>query len=255
MPEIGTMLREARMRAGLDISEIEAETKIRAKYLRALENEEWGLLPGQTYVKSFLRTYSERLGLDAHLIVEEYKLRHETPSEFELQPVRPPARRGRGPGPVPDRPAVPRWLVGGGLLAALLVALYVLGSGGGHTSSIPSVSTHTAPTHGRTTTTSAVGAAPTRTRVALQLVPSGPVWVCLIDSIGTRLLNGVTLAPGAKQPVYHSRRFDMTLGNGSLQMRINGVLRPVPQVNNAIGYELTRLGRKVLDPTKRPTCA
>ena len=39
-------------------------TKIRAKYLRALENEEWGLLPGPTFVKSFLRTYAEALGLD-----------------------------------------------------------------------------------------------------------------------------------------------------------------------------------------------
>ena len=46
MPDIGTTLREARMRARIDISEIEAETKIRAKYLRALENEEWDLLPG-----------------------------------------------------------------------------------------------------------------------------------------------------------------------------------------------------------------
>ena len=46
MPEIGATLREARMRARIDVSEIEAQTKIRAKYLRALENEEWGLLPG-----------------------------------------------------------------------------------------------------------------------------------------------------------------------------------------------------------------
>jgi len=56
MPEIGATLREARMRARIDVSEIEATTKIRAKYLRALENEEWGLLPGPTFVKSFLRT-------------------------------------------------------------------------------------------------------------------------------------------------------------------------------------------------------
>ena len=58
MAEIGATLREARMRARIDVSEIEAQTKIRAKYLRALENEEWGLLPGPTFVKSFLRTYA-----------------------------------------------------------------------------------------------------------------------------------------------------------------------------------------------------
>src|ERR671936_1418925 len=111
MPEIGTTLREARMRQRIDISEIESETKIRAKYLRALENEEWDLLPGPTYVKSFLRTYAEALGLDGKLLIEEYKLRHERLSDVELQPIRPPGAReprrrrrgggarGRGGGP------------------------------------------------------------------------------------------------------------------------------------------------------------
>ena len=55
MADIGTTLREARIRARIDISEVEARTKIRAKYLRAIENEEWDLLPGPVYVKSFLQ--------------------------------------------------------------------------------------------------------------------------------------------------------------------------------------------------------
>src|SRR5438552_15796654 len=105
MPDIGTTLREARMRARIDISEIEAETKIRAKYLRALENEEWDLLPGPTFVRTFLRTYAEALGLDAKLLVEEYKLRHDRPSEHELLPIAPPTTAARRPSP---RPAVPR---------------------------------------------------------------------------------------------------------------------------------------------------
>src|SRR5213596_381757 len=102
MPAIGATLREARMRARIDISEIEAQTKIRAKYLRALENEEWDLLPGPTFVKSFLRTYAEALGLDARLLLEEYKLRHERLSEADLLPIAPPGsrdRQRRGPPP------------------------------------------------------------------------------------------------------------------------------------------------------------
>src|SRR5215218_8804141 len=95
MPDIGTTLREARMRARIDISELEAETKIRAKYLRALENEEWDLLPGPTYVKSFLRSYADALGLDGRLLVEEYKLRHERLAEGELQPITPRSNRDR----------------------------------------------------------------------------------------------------------------------------------------------------------------
>src|SRR5881392_3634341 len=81
MPDIGTTLREARMRARIDVSEIEAQTKIRAKYLRALENEEWSLLPGPTFVKSFLRTYAAALGLDGKALVEEYRLSQESPHE------------------------------------------------------------------------------------------------------------------------------------------------------------------------------
>src|ERR1700704_5142555 len=101
MPEIGAMLREARMRDRIDVSEIEAKTKIRAKYLRALENEEWDLLPGPTYVKSFLRTYAEALDLDAKLLVDEYKQRHEHLSEVELQPINAaaPGRERRRAGP------------------------------------------------------------------------------------------------------------------------------------------------------------
>jgi cytoskeletal protein RodZ len=84
MPEIGSSLREARMRERIDITEAEADTKIRGKYLRALENEEWDLLPGPTFVKSFLRTYADYLGLDGRMLVEEFKLRYERP---ELQPI------------------------------------------------------------------------------------------------------------------------------------------------------------------------
>jgi len=64
MPEIGETLREARMRRRIDMAEVESATKIRAKYLRALESEEWDLLPGPTFVKTFLRTYADYLELD-----------------------------------------------------------------------------------------------------------------------------------------------------------------------------------------------
>ncbi len=102
------------MRARIDVSEIEAQTKIRAKYLRALENEEWDLLPGPTFVKSFLRTYAQALGLDGRALVEEYKLHYEHPGEG-MEPIQQPAvssprrirpRGGGAPyrrGPIRDR--------------------------------------------------------------------------------------------------------------------------------------------------------
>src|SRR5436189_4571643 len=75
MFEIGSSLREARLRQSLDFPEIEQGTKIRGKYLRALEDEQFDLLPAQTYVKGFLRSYAEYLGLDGQLYVDEYNSR------------------------------------------------------------------------------------------------------------------------------------------------------------------------------------
>src|SRR3982074_2354788 len=130
MPEIGATLREARMRARIDVSEIEAQTKIRAKYLRALENEEWGLLPGPTFVKSFLRTYAQALGLDGKALVEEHRLHHARPSEGALEPIvsTPQRARRRGPGNGPSRGYM---LAVGGVVAVIVLLIVLLVSGGG----------------------------------------------------------------------------------------------------------------------------
>src|SRR5579863_437825 len=95
MTDIGAKLREARMRQHLDIAEFETRTKIRAKYLRALEDEEWALLPGYTFTKAFLRTYADMLGLDGRMLVDEFKRQYPDPSELELAPVLPARRETR----------------------------------------------------------------------------------------------------------------------------------------------------------------
>src|SRR4051794_18808552 len=132
MPEIGETLRETRMRRRIDMTEVEAATKIRAKYLRALENEEWDLLPGPTFVKTFLRTYAEYLDLDPRLLVEEYRQRYERPATQDLTPFGP-GMGGRGRGQRgrrrQRRPIGPFIVVGLGLIV-LLAALYAIGMWG-----------------------------------------------------------------------------------------------------------------------------
>jgi hypothetical protein len=76
MFEIGNSLREARLRRELELSDAEHGTKIRGKYLRALEDERFELLPAHTYVKGFLRAYADYLGLDGQLYVDEYNSRY-----------------------------------------------------------------------------------------------------------------------------------------------------------------------------------
>ena len=94
MFEIGNSLREARLRQGLDFPEIEQATKIRGKYLRSLEEEQFDVLPAQTYVKGFLRSYADYLGLDGQLYVDEFNSRYvrgelEEEEEQQQQPFRP----------------------------------------------------------------------------------------------------------------------------------------------------------------------
>jgi cytoskeletal protein RodZ len=94
--EIGNSLREARLRQSLDFPEIEQGTKIRGKYLRALEDEQFDVLPAQTYVKGFLRSYAEYLGLDGQLYVDEYNSRfvvgEEEPQSRPRRSAPPPSR-------------------------------------------------------------------------------------------------------------------------------------------------------------------
>ena len=84
MFEIGATLREARERRHLTYEQVEAEIKIRAKYLRALEEEEFDSLPSGTYVRGFLRAYASYLGLDGRLFVDEYASRFGTRHDDEL---------------------------------------------------------------------------------------------------------------------------------------------------------------------------
>jgi Helix-turn-helix domain len=95
--EIGNSLREARLRQGLEIPRIESDTKIRGKYLRALEDEQFEVLPGDTYVKGFLRTYADYLGLDGQLYLDEYNSRFAAAEEISFaqsaSPKKPPRRQ------------------------------------------------------------------------------------------------------------------------------------------------------------------
>ena len=96
MFEIGNSLRETRLRQEFDFPEVEHVTKIRAKYLRALEDERFELLPSHTYVKGFLRSYAEYLGLDGQLYVDEYNSRYVTgEDDAPLSTRRVPAARRR----------------------------------------------------------------------------------------------------------------------------------------------------------------
>ncbi len=240
------------MRARIDVSEIEAQTKIRAKYLRALENEEWGLLPGPTFVKSFLRTYAQALGLDGRALVEEYRLHHEDPNEgFEPIVASPRSSRGRSPRQGPSRGYIIAVSATLALIALLIILLATSGGGSGKSSSSNSGATHTT-TH-RTTSTTAPAHVPAI--VALSLKATGTVYVCLLGDHGRKLVPGTELQAGESTHTYHARHFVVTLGNSSVTMYVDGRRRTVPPSSQPIGYSVTKArGRQPLTQAQLPTC-
>ena len=260
MPPIGDTLREARMRRQLSVADVEERTKIRAKYLRALENEEWGALPGPTFVKTFLRTYAEVVGVDPHLLVEEYRTVHDTGEELETNPrANRPAvsrrpRRTRAPGP-PSKVAV---AVGVGL--ALVGFLLVLGVTGGDDESPPSDSAGT--DVGRTTTqrerpprrtTPVRPAAPPPPRgVTLRIAPVAPTYACLDSGQGTAVVFEGTLE--GPRTFKNAKRLRVNLGKRDVDMKLNGKSVPVPPSPEPVGYDLTPKGATEIPVGTRP-CA
>jgi cytoskeleton protein RodZ len=288
MAEIGATLREARMRARIDVSEIEAQTKIRAKYLRALENEEWDLLPGPTFVKSFLRTYAQALGLDGRALVEEYKLHYEHPGEGPEAVQQPAAssqrwtgrragggggyrrgpprdrghttqRAGAGAGAPPRQGPSRGYLAAVGAVAVVIVLLvYALLSSGGSNQSPPPSTPTVAASHGRARRSrfphrGTAAVSPTAALASLKVEPTAEVYVCLIGD-GRKRIPGLILTPATVLPTYHARRFELTLGNDAVTLVVNGAPHTVPASAQAIGYTITRAGLRPLPSAEQPTC-
>ncbi len=240
------------MRAKIDINEVEARTKIRAKYLRAIENEEWDLLPGDVYVKSFLRTYGDYLGLDTRQLLDDFRRIYERPSDHEMRPIAPLGRERDRP---PRRPRLPSWLLVGVVLAAVVVLLIVIGNGNkpkpAGTTATHAVTTHRR--HHRRHRSTALATKPST--VKLQLVATGPLYVCLVDGKGRKLIAGQTFNTGETIPTETSSKLLLTLGNAQVKMKVNGAAVNVAPSSSPIGYELLPGSSRVLPASKQPTCA
>jgi cytoskeleton protein RodZ len=255
MPEIGDQLRETRMRNRIDITEVEAATKIRAKYLRALENEEWDLLPGPTFVKTFLRTYADYLGLDARNLVDEYRSRYERPAPQELTPFGTSlgGRRAR-----PRRPAFAPWMAVVLGVALLVAALYLLGTWGGEPDEQQAgrpAATPAGAAHDSKKEKKRRKKAAKKTAVRMQIQPTGPVSVCLENGAGKPLIENVTLQAGQDSRTFKSKSFRVSFGTGAAVMRVDGKRYDVSDTA-PIGYEVRAGGKPhALSEAERPTCS
>ena len=227
MPDIGEALREARTRRRVDMSQVESATKIRAKYLRALENEEWDALPGPTYVKTFLRTYAEYLGIDARSLVEEYKLRYERPVAGDLTPfgMRPGLRQRR-------RRRLGPWLALLAVVLAVGAGLWLLGRDEAARS--PGTQTDVRPPAAE----SPDGSPGAGGSVALRIIATRDTRVCVINARGRALLSRRRLGAGRSTATLRSARFRVGFDGGSARLRVDGRGYPVDARRRAVGFDI-----------------
>jgi hypothetical protein len=248
---VGTILREARNRHKVELSEVEAATRIRFRYLRAIEDEEWDVLPGGVYTRGFIRTYATFLGLDGDRLVGDYRESvepwHRT---VDAPPQSQPASGGTPSG---------SWgvaLAGLAVVAVIAVAVIAIvafpgGEGGG---SGPHRDRRQVARRPRPE--AKPPPLPAKTGVTVRLAASAEVWTCLLDAKGKPLVDGLILESGAEKGPFHSGSFTVSFGNGEVKMLIDGREAEIPATSSPIGYAIDSAGKLTkLEEAERPTCA
>lgn len=88
MSDLGRQLRDARLAKGLSLDDVQEMTKIRKRYLEAIEAGDFKVLPGSFYVRAFIKTYAEAVGLSADELLQEHQDDvPETETEAVMEPV------------------------------------------------------------------------------------------------------------------------------------------------------------------------
>ncbi|HET8862950.1 MAG TPA: helix-turn-helix transcriptional regulator [Solirubrobacterales bacterium] len=243
-------MREARTRRKLDLSEVEAAIKIRARFLQAMETEEWDALPGGAYTRGFIRTYASYLGLDGERLADDYR-RSTAPPGGEKPPQRvepvPMGTRGNGP-------RIPGWALV--VMVCLVLVALVVGiglAGGDGDSSAPSSAVKDGRKRGDRQASRSGPAS--RPGVALRLAATAEVWVCLLDAGAKPLVDGEILEEGVEAGPFRSDRYEVALGNGSVTMFVDDKQAPIPESSSPVGYRINPDGElSSLEEGERPDC-
>jgi cytoskeleton protein RodZ len=251
---VGPILKQTRERQGMDLTTVEEETKIRSKYLRALEDEDWDVLPGPAYARGFIRAYADVLGLDSEVLVDAYRRRHEQPPT-ETYELAEPLLRGRSAGERP-RPAAARYILLGALAAIAAVALLVLGltaggdEGGGEGSEDPMRRGAGGNQAGKGGGSKDAKPQDVPDEVTVKLVARSDVQACLVDDRDGILIPNQLLTAGVEDGPYTAKRFRVELDPGEARVVVNGerVARPSSE---PAAYRVTRRGTRPTEFTGR----
>ncbi|MDX1620841.1 MAG: helix-turn-helix domain-containing protein [Nitriliruptorales bacterium] len=185
---IGEQLREARQTQGHSVDDAASATRMRADYIRALEDEEFGVFGGDVYAKGFLSTYARFLGLDPQPLLEEYR-RYVQAEGYDAAAIATSAE-SHGPKAPP-----PRWIAWGVVVVAVLAGAIVLTNLSGGRSPSPAdepteIAGSPGPTAGETAAPSpspSPSPTPTFEGVNLELTFEGRSWAHLEEDGETTL--------------------------------------------------------------------
>jgi Helix-turn-helix domain/RodZ C-terminal domain len=244
-PQVGQVLRRARTERGIELDEVERVTKIRKKFLLAMEEDRWEELPAPAYARGFLDIYARFLGLDHRALLDDY-----TRSIEGVEPQEPIPYRAVQPGlrthirwkhRPPLKPVALVTAVAAAVVLGAVIIESIAGSdnGGG-----------IGPDRHR-----ARGAAATSpSRVSVELRSTADVWVCAVDDRERAVVDGETLTAGESRGPFTGQDFELTFGNGSIKMTLNGEPVRVPPIAEPISYRVTTSGASRLDPDSGPSC-
>lgn len=274
MPELGDELRRARLAREVELAEVESATKIRVRYLRAMEEDRWQALPGRAAARGFLGTYADYLGLEREHLLEEFARGPGRTGEIEAIP----ADMLPQPGALSGRPRWPGLIVGVALIAIVVSGALVLalsdgsdegGVGGEAAAERSSSSTQGAAGEGDG---DGGGAASKRSdsekkeqdrsestsgspnKVKVKLTAEAPVWTCLISDRGKPLVEGETLAAGDERGPFERRAFLAAFGNGAVELEVGGKPVSIPDSPDPVGYRISGSGTRRLGEGERPDC-
>ena len=257
-PTIGQKLRRAREERAEGLSDVEAATKIRVKFLTAMEGDRWDELPAPAYARGFLDIYARHLGLDQQALLDEYSRtvegeRHDPVPGTAIKPGT--LRQNRPARRLPHVSLGPVAKIAAGVLALLVIGLVIVGLIGGSdndgSDQKPKATDRGAksppPSTAATTTASP-------DEVSVELRATNTVWVCLVDDSGAPVVDSETLSADQSRGPFRAGRFEVTFGNGSVEMTVDGQPADIPQVAEPIGYRISPVGVRELPPSSDPTC-
>ena len=261
--QIGEVLKATRTRLGLDIRTVEERTKIRTKYLRALENEDWEVLPSIAYAKGFLRTYARALGLDGDALVDELRRQVESSGESVYPVSEHVLEHRRRPGEPRGGPRIGA-ILGIGAAVAVVILLILGLTGGGDDDRGDRAERREARQERQQARRERDRRRERRQEaraeagpVTLRIVLEQDVHICLVGDDDQPLIDGQVVAAGTEDS-FEASRFLLQFPSGydpdQLQLVLGGEPAELPDVSGPAAFRIVPPGDLREAPAPGPEC-